>query len=135
MIRAQSAYHRVVAETRHENRGEQAVSDTYEQDDCRYANVLRAIRAGECDEEITDRYPEFKKNPDVLTVYRKIVNGTLSRGSKMAPRFDYGAGKCAKARGEQNHEVDTTFIKHLKGISNAHVHAVINMLQQKDDIF
>lgn len=41
-----------------------------------YGEVMRMIRAGKCDEEITDRFPRWKG--DVLAVCRKAANGTLA---------------------------------------------------------
>ena len=81
-MRAQSAYQRVVDNTRMEYNGgpEMPANDRYEDDDCRYGHVMRMIRAGKSDLQIVDRYPEFANYIDALAVYRKIANGTIRRG-------------------------------------------------------
>lgn len=135
MIRAQSAYQRVVTSAK-TGGGSAGHEGDYCVGDCRYANVLQMIRDGASDEEITDRYPEFKNNPDVLTVYRKIVDGILSSGNGFSPRFNYDAGKHAEQSSRRNGEgVNTTFVKRLEGIGDAYIRVVINALQGSDIFF
>lgn len=83
-MRTQSAYQRVVETTRTEYNGGPRMprQENYEADDCRYAHVMRMIRAGKCDEEIADAYPEFYREGQmqVLAVCRKIADGTICAG-------------------------------------------------------
>jgi hypothetical protein len=48
----------------------------------RYGRILGMIRAGKCDEEIIDSIPELLNGDqrDVLRLYRKIADGSISRG-------------------------------------------------------
>ena len=83
-MRTQSAYQRVVETTRTEYNGGPRMprQENYEADDCRYARVIEMIRAGRSDEEIIDSIPELQNGDqrDVLRLYRKIADGSISRG-------------------------------------------------------
>lgn len=52
----------------------------------RYERILAAIRAGESDKKIMADWPEL--TGDVLMVYHKIVDGTLSNFSKNGGAYD-----------------------------------------------
>lgn len=56
-----------------------------------YGEVMRMIRAGKCDEEITERYPRW--HGDVLAVCRKAAAGTLSDLSVYGGNVDPDARK------------------------------------------
>ena len=81
-MRTQSAYQRVVETTRTEYNGGPRMPrrENYDADDCRYAHVIQMIRAGKTYGEIVYEYPEFFDQIDVLTIYRKIADGSISRG-------------------------------------------------------
>lgn len=87
-MRAQSAYQRVVDSTRTEYEGGPRMPErgAYEQDNCRYGDVMRMIREGRDDNYIVRLRPEFKKRTDVLAVYRKIADGTICRGKALRGR-------------------------------------------------
>lgn len=135
MIKAQSAYQRVVTNTKLDG-GSVGHEGGYCVENCRYANVLQMIRDGASDEAIIARYPEFAAGEEkmALTVYRKIVNGTLTRGHKYGPHFKYGNGKYGKKKLATDEDVNTAFIKRLEGISDAHIRTVINLLQKQKDM-
>ena len=82
-MRTQSAYQRVVETTRTEYNGGPRMPDADSYEYGRFGEVMRMIRAGKCDEEIVDRYPEFANYIDVLAVYRKIANGTIRKGREI----------------------------------------------------
>ena len=81
-MRTQSAYQRVVETTRTEYTGGPRMPrrENYDADDCRYARVIQMIRAGKTVGEIVYEYPEFFNQIDVLAIYRKIADGSISRG-------------------------------------------------------
>lgn len=109
-MRTQSAYQRVVDNTRTEYEGGPRMQerDTYEQDNCRYGDVMRMIREGRDDDYIVRLRPEFGDCRDVLAVYRKIADGTIHRGRARrgkSTRTMTVVGLCAEIiAGEMNGE-------------------------------
>lgn len=85
-MRTQTAYERVVVSTRKGYEGglRMPESGSYEADNCRYAKVMQMTRAGESKVQVVRRYPEFERQLDVLDVYRKIADGTVSEGAPIA---------------------------------------------------
>lgn len=81
-MRTQSAYQRVVETTRTEYSGGPRMPEAASYEFGRYGRILRMIRAGKYYEEIIDSVPELRNGDqrDVLRVYRKIADGSISRG-------------------------------------------------------
>ncbi len=83
-MKAQSAYQRVVSGTRLDTDvgARAADSNCYEDDDCRFGNVMRMLRAGCSQKKIIRRYPEYRppEQREMLRVMQGIIDGTICEG-------------------------------------------------------